>query len=83
MKANEVYFGSMQEPYRFYSAWRQPILFTSRVGWARITKVDALILDEHWYMSTIVELLTVLVVMHKIFTLDEVISTANSDKIWK
>ena len=69
--------------YRFYSAWRQPILFTCRVGWAHITKVDALILDELWYMSTIVELLTVLVVMHKNITLDEVSSTANSDKIWK
>ena len=53
------------------------------MGWACITKLDALILDEHWYMSTIVELATVLVVMHKIFTPDEVFSTANFDTIWK
>ena len=69
--------------YRFYSAWRQPILFTYRVGWAHITNLDALILDKLWYMSTIVELLTIFLVMHKIFTLNEVFTQANSDKIWK
>ena len=60
---------------RFYS----PL----RVGWAHITNLDALILDKLWYMSTIVELLTILLVMHKIFTLNEVFTKANSDKIWK
>ena len=53
------------------------------MGWAPVTNLDALILDKLWYLSTIVELLTILVVMHKIFTLGEVSSTANSDKIRK
>ena len=53
------------------------------MGWAYITNLDAVILDELWYMSTIVEFFTVLVVMHKLFTLNGVISTANSDRLWK
>ena len=51
------------------------------VGWAHLTKLDALILDKLWYMSTRLELLTILFVMHKIFTLNEVFTNANSDKI--
>ena len=60
---------------RFYS----PL----RVGWAPVTILDALILDKLWYMSTIVELLTIFLVMHKIFTLNEAFIKAHSDKIWK
>ncbi len=53
------------------------------VGWAHITNLDAPMLDELQYMSTRLELLTCIVVPHKIFTLDEVTKNANSDKIWK
>ena len=34
-------------------------------------------------MSTMKELLSYLVVTHKIFTCDEIHTSANSDKIWK
>ena len=52
------------------------------VGWEHFTNLDALILDENWYMSTIVQLLTILLAMHNIFSLDEIFTNANSDKIW-
>ena len=44
--------------------------------------LDALVLDKIWNLSTIVQLLTILLVMHKIFSLDEIFINANSDKIW-
>ena len=58
---------------RFYS----PL----RVGWARITNLDALILDKLWYMSSMVELLTYSLVMHEIFSNETICTNENSDKI--
>ena len=53
------------------------------MGWAHVANLDASILDELWYMISIVELLTYLVVMHEIFSIETVCTNGNSDKIQK